>query len=91
MADLLVDQVGRHDADHLAAGGQGGVGHRPHQAHLAAAVDQGQALFGDQRARRDRFGLEGRVVAGGRSAIDTDAVQRGPVSPWQKGNGGALQ
>ena len=73
MADLLIDQDSRHHADHLAAGGQGCVSRGPHQAHAAAAVNEGQAGLGDQGPCRDRFFEERGVVPGGRSAVDADA------------------
>ena len=40
MGDLPLDEVGRHHADDLAAGGEGGVRQLAHQTDVAAAVHE---------------------------------------------------
>ena len=48
---LALEQPARDDADHAPAGRQSAVGHRAHQAHLAAAVDELDALAGQHLAQ----------------------------------------
>jgi len=59
MGDLAIGQGLRDDADHFPAGGQRRVGHHAHQADVAAAVNQADALLRKQRPhcrRRLRIG-----------------------------------
>ena len=65
-------QLARDDADHFAAGFQRGIGDGAHQADVAAAVDQLQAVGGDASAEGDGvFGING-LVAGIGAAVDAD-------------------
>ena len=56
MADFEVVQVVGDDANHRPAGGQGGIGHDPHQPDLAAAKNEPDAGCGEQRSQ-----LRGRL------------------------------
>ncbi|MNO85790.1 hypothetical protein D3C76_771690 [compost metagenome] len=51
VADFLVLETLRDDADHFAAGRQCRVGNNAHQPHGATAVDQGQLTFGQRLAK----------------------------------------
>ena len=64
VADLAVDQRLRHHADHLAAGGQRGVGEHAHQADVAAAVDEPDAALREHGAERPRRVCVGGIVPG---------------------------
>ncbi len=74
MSDFFVDQRLWNDADHFAAGGQGGVGQGAHQADARAAVNHAQAAAGAGRAKRG--GQSGVLRAGSEAgaAIDADAT-----------------
>jgi len=72
VGDLAVDQRLRHDADHLAAGAQRGVRHRAHQPDRRAAVDDTDALLGQQPRGRLRRRQIGRVVAEAGAAVDAE-------------------
>src|SRR5688572_2962789 len=88
MAELGTLQMLRDDADHLAAGGHGRVGDRPHQADAAAAIDQTDVALGQFPAKLfgnvdETFGSALR-----RAAIDANRFNdlahsppKGP-SPW---------
>src|SRR5690606_29551542 len=70
--DFPVDQLFRDHAHHLAAALQHGIGDDAHQADVAAAVDQLQALAGDAVAHgHGSFGVD-RLAAGIGAAIDAD-------------------
>ncbi|MCY1246547.1 hypothetical protein D9M72_597880 [compost metagenome] len=72
VADFLLHQRVGDDADGAAAVCHHGVGDDAHQAHLAAAVHQRQAAFGQGAAEQARaFGVF-RTVAGAGPAIHAD-------------------
>lgn len=86
MRHLPVGQLLRNDAGHLAAGGQDRIGDGAHQADVAAAVDQAQAVAGDALAqRRGAFDVDG-LVAGIGAAVDADAFHLGGNGDWGMGN-----
>ena len=60
---LVVHQVLRDDADHLAAGRQGGVGDDAHQPDVPAAVDDADAGAGEVGGEGGRGGGVGRRSA----------------------------
>ena len=47
MRNFVLDQRLRNDADHFAARLERSVGERAHQADRRAAIDKGQAAFGN--------------------------------------------
>jgi len=58
--DLALDQRPRDDADDASAGGERRIGHRAHQADLAAAIDDGEPGFRQRPAGRNGgFQIEG--------------------------------
>lgn len=62
MRHLAVDQALGHDADHLAARGQRGVGQRPHAADARPAIDDGLTRQGQTAAKIAR-GLQKDLVS----------------------------
>ena len=76
VGDFLADQVGRHHAHHLAAGGERRVGDRAHQADTPAAIDRRQPRPGDQRACAGRFLQKSWVISGGRTAINANTFHK---------------
>jgi len=72
VAQFAGDEPARDDAQHLAAGGQRGVGHLAHQPGVAAAVDQPMAALAEGRAERARGLGVARIGAAARAAIDTE-------------------
>jgi hypothetical protein len=76
---LALDQLARDHADGLAAAGQHRVGDDAHQAHVAAAVDQGDAAPGHLGAEGARlFGVFG-MLAGAGAAVDAKGGGLGHV------------
>jgi hypothetical protein len=67
--DLGLDQRGGHDAGHLAAGRQAGVGQRAHQAEVSAAVDEPDAPAGQFPPQRGG-GLDVDGVGAGAGAAE---------------------
>ncbi|MNI70025.1 hypothetical protein D3C73_1258080 [compost metagenome] len=64
VADFLVLEALRNDADHFTTGRQRGVSHNAHQAHGATAIDQRQLALGQCLAQgHSRFTIS-RVGAG---------------------------
>ena len=60
VGDLPADQLLGDDADDFAAGRECGIGDDAHQADVAAAVDQRQAVLRQARAqRRGTLGIDG--------------------------------
>jgi hypothetical protein len=72
MAQLARDEAARDDAQHLAAGGQRGVGDLAHQAGMAAAVDEAMAALAEGGTERAGGLGVARVGAAARAAIDTE-------------------
>jgi hypothetical protein len=73
VADLALQEPGRNQPDHLAAGGDRGVGHGAHQPDVAAAVDHGQAGRPEEPAQLGGERPVRRVEAVARAAEDADA------------------
>ncbi len=75
MLDLAFHEGAGDDADHAAAGGQGAIGDRAHQAHMGAAVDEAEAIPGEERAHREGgFAVTGILPHPG-TAIHTDTLE----------------
>ncbi|MPM75076.1 hypothetical protein SDC9_122067 [bioreactor metagenome] len=73
MLDHVVQPDGDY-ADHVAASAHGGLGQDAHGAHVAAAVDEGEAPPGDQRAQ-----LGGHLVnVSCRPGTDPSRTREGP-------------
>ena len=74
MADFLVHQQLRDDADHLAAGGQAGIGRDAHQADAAATVNQADfALCKSVSKMGGGFAID-RIGAGTGAAVKTNGI-----------------
>src|SRR5690606_3583679 len=72
VGDFPVDQLFGNHSDHFAAALQHRVSDDAHQADVAAAVDQLQAVVRDAVAKRHgAFGV-GRLAAGVGAAVDAD-------------------
>jgi hypothetical protein len=72
MGDFPVDQLLRDHADDLTAVRQHGVRDDAHQADVAAAVHQGDAVSGEACAECFRLRGVSRIVAGIGTAVDAD-------------------
>jgi hypothetical protein len=72
MRDLTLDEMSRHDADDLTAGGERSFGERTHQTRPTAAVDDAPARFRELAA--ECGGVRGvrRTGADAGSAEHTD-------------------
>ncbi|MNJ01940.1 hypothetical protein D3C73_1617240 [compost metagenome] len=64
MADFLVLEALRDDADHFSAGRQGRISDDAHQPHGATAIHQGQLAFGQSPAKGHGCFAVSRVGAG---------------------------
>src|SRR5690606_27856759 len=72
--DLPVDQLLRDHADDFAASFEHRIGDDAHQADVAAAVDQRDAVAGHARAEVAGEGGIGGVVAGVGAAVDAESL-----------------
>jgi hypothetical protein len=75
MGDFEVDEDVGDDADDVAAGGEGGVGHCAHEAGVAAAVDEAKAALGKGATEVFSGGAVGGVRSVCRGAEDGDAFR----------------
>ena len=75
MPDLLVHQLLRDDAEHLAAGGQRRIRHLAHQADAAAAVDEQPAARGNRAPDLGSERKERRILALAGAAEDGDGAR----------------
>ena len=72
MADLAIVQVVGNDAGDAAAAGERRIGHEPHQPDPAAAIDEFDAGFGEERAEPDRRRAVSLIDPPGRAAINAN-------------------
>ena len=77
MRNLPPRQEFRDDADHLAAGGQGGIGHDAHQPDASAAIDQPDAGFRQSLPERLRSRSVCGIVSGTRATEDGNGINLG--------------
>ncbi len=75
MTQFAGDHAARDDADHLAAGGESGVGQDAHEADVTAAIDDGEAALGEDGAAAPGGGGIFGQGAGAGTAVDADALQ----------------
>ena len=71
---LALGQKFRDDSGRLAAVFEHGFGERAHQADRAAAINQPDAVLGEDFAELFRRFDEARFSSGARSAIDADRI-----------------
>src|SRR5688572_24035944 len=89
MGGLLLHQLLGDDAGHVAAVLVHRVGQLPHDAHAGAAIDQLDALVGEELAELPRGGAVLGALAGVGAAEDADAVEAGRA--LVVGHGSALE
>src|ERR1044071_3877132 len=75
MTDLTHIEVMRDDSDHASAFGQHGIGHNTHQPDPTAAIDQGYASLGQDRAELTSRLLVPGIEADRRTAINAKSRQ----------------
>ncbi|KAG0924304.1 hypothetical protein G6F31_019162 [Rhizopus arrhizus] len=77
MGHFPVGQLARDHAGHFTAGGKYGVGHGSHQADVAAAVHQAQAVAGDAVTQGNGALGIGRLAASVGATVDADGLHGG--------------
>ncbi len=76
VGDLPVGERLRDHTDHLTAAGKDRIGDDAHQPDVAAAVDEADASSRQQGAHRLGHLPVDRLIAGARSAVDTDTFHK---------------